>query len=288
MELKVDNPSAHVHSGAHRGGGSAVSVGSHGSQRRRRKTPSTTGSEDSRQSSQLSSRRGSLKSDGDKGPRDPARRVTFTDGKTVGTNASGAAQATAATKKNAPVASQSNQEVETQRTVNSAPAPLNMSRTMPDAAKQGSPPSSPNLPAVAGVAGPAKSSSDARSHDQYSDYGGSDHAYSLDAFVMGDRLVPNPLQDAVGQAPEGWVDATSTPRGTDPKHGAVSAFPSWFYEYDAWLTPRGSVKSSPLVLMVGIHGCACGCCGCCGCICGNNAGGGTGTSHCAVASQGEV
>lgn len=283
VELKEDNASVCARS-AHRGG-STVSVGSNGSQRRRRRTPSTTGSEDSRQSSQPSSRRGSLKTDGDKGLRDPSRRVTFTDETTLGTKA----LAASAAKKNISLASQSNHDSDTKLDVNAAPAPLNMSRTRPDAGSS-SPPSPPNL-AVTGVAGPAKPSSDARSNDQYSDYGGSDHAYSLDAFVVGDRLVPNPLQDAVGQAPEGWMDATSTPMGTDPMHGTVNtvnAFPSWFYEYDAWLKPRGSGKSSPLVLMMSLHGCACGCCGCCGCICGHNAGGGTGTRSSAVAFESEV
>ena len=95
---------------------------------------------------------------------------------------------------------------------------------------------------------------------------------------LGDQVVPNPLQGAVGQAPEGWADASPTgapaaaaARPVATTKVADDGFPRWFHQYQAWLKPRDG-KFAPLLLLLSWHGCACGCCGCCGCICGHSLG----------------
>ena len=56
-----------------------------------------------------------------------------------------------------------------------------------------------------------------------------------------------------------------------PEHANTvgdDAFPRWFRGYDRWLKPK-SGTFAPLLVLVSLHGCACGCCGYCGCVCGH-------------------
>ena len=126
-----------------------------------------------------------------------------------------------------------------------------------------------------GVVGDAASSfslnnnSDQESADPYSD---GTSAYSLSNFLTDKgEVVPNPLQSGGGGAPDEWSDARA--RRTVPQTGRGNsvgddAFPRWFQGYDRWLKPKDGTFA-PLLVLVSVHGCACGCCGYCGCVCGH-------------------
>ena len=274
-----DAPRAHRSRG---GGGSssAVSVGSEGGaqrRRRRRTGPPSQSSMDSKDSSQslpVGARRGNLKTEGSV-PKDPSLRVVFKgeqvfhpEPRRKERNGSSEARRAPSDEDVTQAWLAQQQAAERQREGAASaggPAPITMSRTV----------RSPTSTAVAelsqeGVAGPAKPASDLRSAETGSER--SDAGYSLDGFVVGDQVVPNPLQGAVGQAPEGWADVSP---GTPAKPGASKVaddgFPQWFHQYQAWLKPPDG-KFTPLLLLLSWHGCACGCCGCCGCICGHSLG----------------
>jgi len=269
-----------------RGGGgcsSAVSVGSEGSsqRRRRRKTgprsESSIDSKDSSQSLPVGAPRGICKTEGSI-PKDPSLRVVFKGEQHYPPSPQrlppqrGASEARREpSDEEATQAWLAKQEAtERQReggAASAGPVPQAMSRGT--AAVR-----SPTSTAMAelsqqGVVGPAKPASDLRSGETGSDER-SEAAYSLDGFVVGDQVVPNPLQGAVGQAPEGWAD-TAAAKPVATAKVADEGFPRWFHQYQAWLKPRDGTFA-PMLLLLSWHGCACGCCGCCGCICGHSLG----------------
>lgn len=126
-----------------------------------------------------------------------------------------------------------------------------------------------------GVVGDAASSfslnnnSDQESADPYSD---GTSAYSLSNFLTDKgEVVPNPLQSGGGGAPDEWSDARArraVPRAGRGNSVGDDAFPRWFQGYDRWLKPKDGTFA-PLLVLVSVHGCACGCCGYCGCVCGH-------------------